>query len=507
MKRIIVFIMVLMLISSAAFADSLVTIYEDIKSDFPDFTNRLIDRGATEEEIENFLVDLGQTVQDGRGLTEDNFERRMYEALKDVLFIDGNMAMIQEEHFNFTVALLFEFTDEIEETLETKQLSGDLVALSEAVKSAVLDDEPSSGGVTAPMPVITPPVDLSILTVDELDLETLLERVEALADSEEQRSLTIDFGSVEQIILPKLQTAFETLDEIILETESGIIVLRAETLLPGLQNMPLELEIIKQEGDRFELNMAVNDFPVTTFNQPIQIIIGYTLGANQNADHLTVVYEREDGRLENLGGIYRDGQIIFFTNHFSIFQIVESEKHFDDIDDVSYAKNKIEVLASKGIISGKGEGIFDPNASITRAETAALIARMLKLSTDINSVPFDDIESGKWYTDEVVSAYESGLVSGKGEGKFDPNGLITRQEVIAILSRALVREGYEPVAYEVATKRFNDSQISDWAKADIGLAIEQGLMRDLPEDSLIPIGIATRAEVANMLYEMLDDLY
>jgi hypothetical protein len=507
MKRIIAVFMILMLLSSMAFADSLVTIYEDIKSDFPDFTNRLIAGGATEAEIEDFLVDLGQTVQDGSGLTEDNFEKRMYEALKEVLFIDGNMAMIQEEHFNFTVALLFEFTDEIEETLETKRLSGDLVALSEAVKNAVIDDEPSSSGVYIPAPVIAPPADLSILTVDELSLEVLLERAEALADSEGTSSLIIDFGEANQVNLPELQTAFETLDEIVLETGSGTIVLRAETLLPWLQNMPVELEFIRQAGDCIVLNMAVNSFPVTVFNQPVKIMTDYALSANQNGDHLTVVYEREDGNLENLGGVYRDGQMIFFTNHFSTFQIIESEKHFNDLDNAAFAKDKIEILASKGIISGKGEGIFDPDAPITRAETAALIARMLKLNSDSNSVPFTDIVEGKWYTDEVMAAYDSGLVAGKGNGRFDPLGLITRQEVTSILSRALVREGYEPIAYEAAVKRFNDGQISDWAKADIGLAIEQGLMRDLPEESLIPIGIASRVEVANMLYEMLDDIY
>lgn len=501
MRRIVAILLLIWMISTGVQAYSLVSIYDDLKTDFPEFTARMIDGGATEAEIEAFLMDLGQTVQSYGELTPSNFESMMYQALKEVLFIDGNMAMIREEHFNFTVALLFEFNDEITQTLETKTLSGDLALLSEAVERAL---------VTLPqvMPAVTemPPLDLGTIEGAGLDETTLVERAEAVVEAEGSE-LVLDFTGTTEMVLPPLENVFSLLEEVIVGGDDATLYLTPETLLPGLERLSVTLAVDNSEAGEYQLSMQVGEMPISSFNRPLKVGLDYELPQGVDSGHLSVLYVTPEGTNENMGGYYRDGMMLFETRHFSTFRVTEIESGFGDVPVDHFAYMKIESLAAKGIISGKGDGGFDPEAPITRAETAALISRMLKLTRQNEAMPFVDVAPGKWYTEEVLAAYDTGLIAGRGEGIFDPLGMITRQEVLAILSRALKGRGYEDVAYETVERPFEETQIDGWAKTDVGLAIDRGLMVGLPAERCIPVGMATRSEVANMIYEMLDDLY
>jgi len=97
----------------------------------------------------------------------------------------------------------------------------------------------------------------------------------------------------------------------------------------------------------------------------------------------------------------------------------------------------IEALASRGIINGMGQGTFMPNKTMTRAEFAAIVTRALGLAAKDTKV-FSDVPSSKWYAGYIGTANSSGIVNGVGNGKFNPEGTITRQEAAAQEPRSCV---------------------------------------------------------------------
>jgi len=88
--------------------------------------------------------------------------------------------------------------------------------------------------------------------------------------------------------------------------------------------------------------------------------------------------------------------------------------------------------------------------------------------------------------------------------EFNPDGNITQQEVMVLLSRILKEKGYQDVVYEMLDVPYDDIQIDDWAKSEIGIAIKNNLYKDMPLERFVPKKMATRSEVANMLYEFYD---
>lgn len=95
----------------------------------------------------------------------------------------------------------------------------------------------------------------------------------------------------------------------------------------------------------------------------------------------------------------------------------------------------IEALAARGIIDGKSDGNFDPDGSMTRAEFATIVVRALGL-TPADTGAFVDVASTAWYSPYVGAASTYGLINGVGEGRFSPDGTITRQEAAVMVSRA-----------------------------------------------------------------------
>ena len=107
---------------------------------------------------------------------------------------------------------------------------------------------------------------------------------------------------------------------------------------------------------------------------------------------------------------------------------------FQDATDLWYEAIVTE-MGSRMVISGRGEGIFDGGADITRAEFSAILVRALGLPAQGVS-QFADVSADAWYAGAIGAAYEYGLVNGKGDNRFDPNAKITRQEAMQMVYNA-----------------------------------------------------------------------
>lgn len=174
---------------------------------------------------------------------------------------------------------------------------------------------------------------------------------------------------------------------------------------------------------------------------------------------------------------------------------------FKDIED-HWAKEEISIMASEGIIKGKSEDIFDPNGKITRAEFSALISRVLMLNEDSDGIlPFKDVKKDEWYYGSVLAIFESGLIDGKSETSFDPKGNITREEMTKIMGQMLINYSFEKGDLEVLSEFKDADKISDWAKEGAATSVHYKLVKG-DNGNFNPKGDTTRAEAAVILYRL-----
>lgn len=177
---------------------------------------------------------------------------------------------------------------------------------------------------------------------------------------------------------------------------------------------------------------------------------------------------------------------------------------FDDIEGVEWAIEAIVALADKGIINGKAERIFDPNASITREEFVKILTLACGYSDKAEKNYFEDVNKNDWFVGVVNSAYEHKLVSGIGNGKFGVGQPISRQDMAVMIYNALKAKGKSALESDVV---FEDATlISDYAKEAVDTLCEKGVMNGISDKLFDPLGNATRAQAAKVVYCVLSEL-
>jgi hypothetical protein len=187
-------------------------------------------------------------------------------------------------------------------------------------------------------------------------------------------------------------------------------------------------------------------------------------------------------------------------------QQTEQTDQFTDIQNY-WAKSYIEFIGAKGIIKGKAQGIFAPEDNVTRAEFTAMLTRLLELNDKSTAtLPFIDVAEKDWFYEIVNTAFASGLIQGKGD-LFDPNGLITREEMVVLITRAAsAKDKSIPVdSFEVEQLLlpFKDKEeISHWARTETAIALKLGLIQGTGPDRFEPKTHATRAQAATVMYNL-----
>lgn len=177
-------------------------------------------------------------------------------------------------------------------------------------------------------------------------------------------------------------------------------------------------------------------------------------------------------------------------------------KTFSDLGSVQWAKPAIEAMAKLGVINGVSDKEFDPKNNVTRAEFAKMIVKTLGIQGEDLSNPFEDVEEGKWYYNDVLLAAKYGIVKGVTPVEFAPNQKITRQEMAVMVVRAM--NLVQPVTannVEGTLKKFNDkNQIADWARESMAIAVEKGLISGMTSTTIEPGANTTRAQAAVIIY-------
>jgi sugar lactone lactonase YvrE len=187
---------------------------------------------------------------------------------------------------------------------------------------------------------------------------------------------------------------------------------------------------------------------------------------------------------------------------------LEAPVYHDVPLDADYAGAAAEA-AARGIVYGTGDGAFSPDVVTTRAMLVTMLGRVQQAmdgSVVIDgAASFTDVPADAWYAAAVRCAADNGLVSGVGNGLFDPDAGITREQAVTILHRFAVLSGLDvSVGEDTNILSYNDAfDISDWAIPAMQWACGAGLIED--SDGWILCGQAlTRADTVKLLIGFMD---
>ncbi len=230
--------------------------------------------------------------------------------------------------------------------------------------------------------------------------------------------------------------------------------------------------------------------------------ITYSAASNEKTGSLFGVYVDQNGKPELLtNSSYDNGRVIFSRNTLSTYGVgykapspafTDTAKH--------WAKDNIDFVASRDLISGTNATTFAPNTAITRADFLMALGRLS--GADVSGYKtgsFTDVKNTDPAMPYIEWAVKNKIVSGYGNGKFGPSDSITREQMAVMMVGYAKATGYKLPA-SIAAVTFSDSaKISAYAKDAVKAIQQASIMQGKGSNIFDPQGSATRGEAATIL--------
>lgn len=188
--------------------------------------------------------------------------------------------------------------------------------------------------------------------------------------------------------------------------------------------------------------------------------------------------------------------------HLSKYAVLEYNKTFSDLLTTHWATRTIQVLSAKHIVNGVNDSMFKPAGDTTRAEFVSLLVRALNLEASEEVQLFKDVKEDAWYAANVQAAVKAGIVSGISLDSFAPNALITRAEMAVLVARALGLNKDTSMNVEFADAK----DIPVWAMPSVAAMNEAALVQGKGDNMFHPRANATRAEAAQFILIMINQI-
>ncbi|MNW47197.1 Endo-1,4-beta-xylanase A precursor [compost metagenome] len=258
---------------------------------------------------------------------------------------------------------------------------------------------------------------------------------------------------------------------------------------------------------QFEISLDGKKLANSEAAQMSTILLPYALSNGEMAHQVVVYHITSEGKLELVKKAKYDannGVVAFTPNQEGAYVALNVPISFNDLGKAEWARNVIESLASREIVKGTGEGLFNPNQAITRAQFVHMLISALDLKGTNNGSDFTDIPQDSWYVASVSIAKQLGIVTGRSDGKFDGNATITREEMAVLVYRAaMAAKLLDDVA--IGKTGFTDeAAFSGYAKDAIHSMNDKGIIQGVGNGQFQPKGLATRAQAAKVIYEILN---
>ena len=192
-----------------------------------------------------------------------------------------------------------------------------------------------------------------------------------------------------------------------------------------------------------------------------------------------------------------EGEITILVNE------ANDSDHFNDVGkNIKWAVEAIDYLYEHGILTGTGNGYYNPQASISRGDFMLMLSRAFDFEAEVDE-NFSDMDEDDYYYRAVGAAKKFGITKG-AKGKFNPRSALSRQDAMVLLVRALEASDIElPDGNDNILFPFKDkNKISDYAKDAFQALIQAGIIEGSGK-ALNPNSSVSRAEIAVILYRIL----
>ena len=236
----------------------------------------------------------------------------------------------------------------------------------------------------------------------------------------------------------------------------------------------------------------------------VTVSIPYTPAQNESAGGLYGAYVDENGNINRIQGSAYDkasGCVIFATAHFSKYGVGYSapSERFTDISS-HWAKESIEYVADRGLVSGSSETTFSPGSAATRGTLVMALGRLAQVDTSAyTGNQFTDVSSEKEYCPYIEWAYSKGIIKGIGNGRFAPEKAITREEIAVIFANYANVIGDTLPDSRKFEAYLDDSLIGNNYRYAIKSMQQAGIMTG-SENRFNPKGNTTQAELSSIIH-------
>ena len=169
--------------------------------------------------------------------------------------------------------------------------------------------------------------------------------------------------------------------------------------------------------------------------------------------------------------------------------------HFTDVKPENWYYNYVNRMAQDNILNGVGNGKFEPERTITRAEFLKVLIESLQIKAD-GDISFSDVAENDWFYSYIATAYNSGITQGIDAARFAPFDNITRQDIALMVARAM------RLTAESDKIPFDFAAVSDYAQSAVKALYAEGILNGDQNGNFNPHSPATRAEVAKIMYSI-----
>lgn len=202
------------------------------------------------------------------------------------------------------------------------------------------------------------------------------------------------------------------------------------------------------------------------------VLPGVTVKKNtpklNTADHFAYVQGYPDGTVKPAGNITRaeTAAILFrLMDDASRKTYYSTKSGFRDVASGSWYNTYVATLNNAGVITDSSNGYFRPNEAITRAELAAMLAKFSETTGAANY--FNDVSAKYWAANAIAICAKLGWITGYPDGTFRPDKNVTRAELMAMINRATGRAPKSADAFLPGMKTWIDNTADKWYYLDV----------------------------------------
>ena len=170
---------------------------------------------------------------------------------------------------------------------------------------------------------------------------------------------------------------------------------------------------------------------------------------------------------------------------------------FTDVKEGDWFYEEVLYAYENGLMNGVGDNRFAPNSATTRGMLVTILYRLEGEPAVTGEAGFDDV-GDTWYTDAVIWAAANDIVNGIGDNQFGPENTLTREQLVTMLYRYAQNKGYDVTASADLSGYPDAGQIQSWAQDAMTWAVAEGIVEGM-DGNLNPAGHATRAQIATIL--------